>query len=567
MDRENRCAAVTAALALGLLLTACSDDTAVADASLTRDVGVGASTGDVTADVGPPLVEIDTGKLRGVRDDPAPGRQVIAFKGIPYAQAPVGDLRWKSPQAPQPWTGTRDATRYGAVCPQLSGGNNTWSAPEGEVFGAEDCLYLNVWTPSLTGGPYPVMVFLHGGGNNLGSSIQPLGDAIGIDKAGPPLYEGQRLAARGEVVVVTLNYRLGVLGFLIHPELAQEVGQGASGNWGLRDQIAALRWVQRNIAQFGGDPQRVTLFGQSGGARDTLALTVSPLAAGLFHRAIAHSPPWGIQPPSFFRPLQDAFIEELGCHQASSVVGCLRGKSVEAMVKAKNAQVLGMASFPFHPTVDGHVVPEAPPSAFANGNFNKVPFMVGTTEAEHSHWEQFHNLSETAFNALLAQLVIKPGSLPEAQALYDVARYGDYSSAYIAAFDDRGVTCSTVRNVAAVAANNTAPTYHYRFRQVLSSDKRLGFGAYHTSDLLFLFQHLDGEHFATSPAEQATQAAMLRYWTRFAATGDPTPQDGSLAVWKPHDAAAGAYQSLESTPSSQQWLKSAECAFWNTQVP
>jgi para-nitrobenzyl esterase len=405
------------------------------------------------------------------------------------------------------------------------------------------------------------MLFIHGGGNNMGSSIQPLGDVLKLGKPGPPIYEGQRLVARGKVVVVTINYRLGVLGYLIHADLAAEDAAKASGNYGIRDQIAALRWVKQNIGAFGGDPARVTIFGQSGGGRDVVILTASPVAKGLFHRAVAHSAPWNVHPQSYFLPLQAALLEELGCDKASSPITCLRGKSAAELVTAKAAKPLGAASFPFHPSVDGYLLKAAPSVLFAGGEFNRVPFMAGTTEAEHSHWEQYQKLTKAGYDALMKKLVApKPARLDEAKALYDVATYGSYSAAYVAAYDDRGVTCSTVKNIALVAQNNTQPTYLYRFRQVLSTAKRKGFGAYHTSDLLFLFQHMGGTDFSATADERRVEAAMAAYWSGFAASGKPS--GASQPSWPAHTVAKGEYQSLEPTPRAQLALKQKECAFW-----
>jgi para-nitrobenzyl esterase len=567
------CLACTLSLFFGV--AGCSNNSSVVassdagprtDATSADDSGGGDLLGDAGGDE--LVVAVEGGKLRGMVHGPA-----IAYLGVPYAAPPVGELRWRSPKPVNAWSGIRDANKYGAVCPQIAADNNNWHYPENpdrvaidQPYGNEDCLFLNVWTPKLDGGPYPVMVFLHGGGNNRGSSVQPLGDVVSLDRAGPALYEGQRLAARGQVIVVTINYRLGVLGFMIHPDLAKEDENGVSGNYGIRDQIAALTWVKNNIAQFGGDPSRVTVFGQSGGGRDVAVLLASPVAAGLFHRAIAHSAPWNVHQQAFFRADQDAFIKEMGCDKSASPLSCLRALSPEKMVTAKHAQPLGAASFPFHPSVDGYILPKAPPQAFADGSFNKVPFMTGTTEAEHSHWEQYQNLDQKAFNAALAQLVGGVGqAFDEAKALYSVAKYGDYPSAYIAAYDDRGVTCSTVRNVANIAKHNTSATYTYRFRQLLSTDKRLGFGPYHTSDLVFLFQHLDGTQFSATDDERKVADAMAEYWTRFAATGDPS--GGKQPAWPAHDAQGGRYQSLEPLPVAMQFLKKDECAFWNSLRP
>src|SRR6185436_12859543 len=215
------------------------------------------------------LVATPAGKLRG-----ATNGTLNVFKGIPYALPPIGGLRWRPPVAMSPWTDVRDATRFGAACMQPKPRPSIYSADLAAV--SEDCLFLNVWTtPGARN--RPVFFWIHGGGLTSGSSSESM-------------YDGAKLAARG-VVVVSINYRLGALGYLAHPQLSAESEHGVSGNYGLLDQIEALRWVQRNIAEFGGDPNRVTIFGESAGGGSVFSLLVSPLAKGLFHRAIAQSGP------------------------------------------------------------------------------------------------------------------------------------------------------------------------------------------------------------------------------------------------------------------------------------
>lgn len=507
------------------------------------------------ADVVPPLVQIESGALRGVIDEGS-----VSFKGVPYAAPPTEGLRWRAPGPVATWHGVREASAFGPPCPQIAAGGPS-GAPEDRVVGREDCLTLNIWSPDLEGGPYPVMVFLHGGSNNSGSTSEPISELLNLDRPGPPLYEGQRLAARGRVVVVTIQYRLGVLGFLIDDELAREDEAGVSGNYGVRDQIAALRWVQRNIALFAGDPARVTLFGQSDGARDVAILLASPLAHGLFQRAAAHSPAWSVKPQSALQPLHDALIEEMGCAQAPSAITCLRAKRAEALVGAEAARPSSPSSYPFHPSVDGYLLPESPPLAFARGAFSQVPFIAGTTEAEHSHWEPYKDLTRLEYEALMGELVGDPGRLDEALALYSTGTYDSYSGAFVAAYGDKELTCPTNENVAAIARNNRAPTFLYRFRQVLSSDRRKGSGAYHASDMLFLFQHMDGSHFGATDEEREVATTMLRYWAAFAANGDPggAPFEPE---WSPHRAAAGVYQSIEAPPRAGEQLKQQECLFW-----
>ena len=304
-------------------------------------------------------VEAESGLLRG-----APGRDpsVTVFRGVPYAAPPVGDLRWRPPRPPVPWWGVRDAVHFGPSCPQARRG----------LAMSEDCLYLNVWTPARSGAErLPVLVWLHGGGFRQGSGADPR-------------FDGEHLARRG-IVVVTCNYRLGVLGFLASPELSEESGHGASGNYGLLDQIAVLEWVRRTIAAFGGDAARVTVAGQSAGAGSAGFLALSPLARGLFSRAIAQSHARHPGDPELrylatsYRTLADA--EESGKRLGPLAV--LRGlpweELADGLPEADENVDTGSAAKPplFRPVVDGWVIPRGYAETYARGEQNDVGFLAG----------------------------------------------------------------------------------------------------------------------------------------------------------------------------------------------
>jgi para-nitrobenzyl esterase len=299
----------------------------------------------------------------------------VAFKGIPFAAAPVGDRRWRPPAPITPRHGVQKATEFGPSCIQQQGTMDFYRAIA-ETFGqdpslvpdlgpfSEDCLYLNVWTSSWGEDELrPVMVWIHGGGNTAGSASEVY-------------YDGARLARR-DVVVVTFNYRLNVFGFLAHPALTAESEHGSSGNYALLDQISALRWVQRNIASFGGDPKRVTIFGESAGATDIAYLMSSPLARGLFHRAIMQSGGYGV---SEFRTLAEEEAVGEGLAAALDV-----GESDEVLtamraVCAEELHRVAVETYPagFNaPNVDGWVLPEAPAETFETGEHIRVPLMIG----------------------------------------------------------------------------------------------------------------------------------------------------------------------------------------------
>jgi len=327
---------------------------------------VSASTldGQAAAGASGPVASTANGAVRGLASG-----AVDEFLGIPYAAPPVGALRWRPPQPAASWPGVRDATQFAPHCPQLAG-------PFGQASTSENCLFLNVFTPShrQAGSHFPVMVWIHGGALVSGESND---------------YDPAQLAAHG-VTVVTINYRLGALGFLAHPALADANGQ--SGDYGLMDQQAALRWVQRNIASFGGNPRSVTLFGESAGGLSTLSQVASPQARGLFERAIAESGSYNLTQASLSsaEAAGEAFAANAGC--ASQTAACLRSLPVPAILASENAAG-------YTPNINSEVLPETLKTAFATGKFNRVPIINGTNRDE---WRLFVALSELAGNPVTA---------------------------------------------------------------------------------------------------------------------------------------------------------------------
>src|SRR5271170_6719913 len=290
-----------------------------------------------------PIAGTANGAVRGLADG-----AVNEFLGIPYAAPPVGALRWQPPQPAASWSGVRDATQFAPHCPQVAG-------PFGEASTSEDCLYLNVFTPT-GGGRHPVMVWIHGGALVSGESND---------------YDPTALVADG-VTVVTINYRLGALGFLAHPALADANGQ--SGDYGLEDQQAALRWVQRNIASFGGDPRNVTIFGESAGGLSVLSQVASPQARGLFQKAIAESGSYNLTQASLSaaEAAGTAFAAKVGCasQTASQISACLRSLPVSTILANEDAAG-------YTPNLNSEVLPQTLGTAFATGDFNRVPIING----------------------------------------------------------------------------------------------------------------------------------------------------------------------------------------------
>jgi para-nitrobenzyl esterase len=476
-------------------------------------VAVTALAGEAAEPAGP-RVKVDSGMLEGVPFGTTPG--AAAFKGIPYAAPPTGEWRWKPPRPVEPWVGLRAARELGPVCPQadtwptirrrmatLLGGDPTLVPPLGPT--SEDCLSLNVWTTNLGGKTkQPVAVWLHGGGFQFGSG----GD------------EAASLAPRG-VVVVTVNYRLGILGFFAHAALTRESPHASSGNYGLLDQIEALRWVRRNAAAFGGDPDRVMLFGHSSCGSAVLQLLVSPLARGLFQRAVAQSGSVGE-----FQRLVDA---ETQGREVATRLGAPTGNPLPALRAASPEHLFSAASGrSFIPVTDGWVLPESVPSVLAAGRRQDVPLLVGATANEWGNLALGYPppKDREGYRAL----VQKTGESRKDRllALYPAASDDEVRAAAIRFLTDRDFVCQARH----VATRRRGPTWLY----LVSAPPTPGpagarLGAHHGVELRFLF----GVDLGAPLGEvgQKVGEAMRRYWVRFAATGDPNEPE--LPEWPTYE--------------------------------
>ncbi len=429
--------------------------------------------------------------------------EVEAFLGIPYAAAPVGPLRWRPPAPVAPWTGVRAATQYGpsawqAVMPEGFGPWTREYVVQDEV--SEDCLYLNVWTPATrAAGTCPVLVWIHGGAFCQGSGSVPI-------------YEGLALAAQG-VVVVTLNYRLGVLGFLSHPALSQEDPAQGGGNFGLQDQLAALRWIQDNIAAFGGDPGAVTLAGQSAGALSVHMLVASPRARGLFHRAIAQS-----GPPTLAPIRNRAEAEADGCAFVDSLQAAtpdeLRSWPVAALTRT-------LAPGPrFMPMVDGVLLPAWPPQRSPQHLGSDVPMLVGQTADENSGLDPAYAGDDgTALEALL-QRQTGSAAAPLARA-YLQASDGDAGAAYRAA--SRDAWLAALWHWASHRLSRTrSPIYAYHFDHVPPGPEAQRYGAFHTAEVPYVMATLQAApERAYADDDHELSAIASAYWLNFVKTGHP----------------------------------------------
>jgi len=462
-------------------------------------------------------LKISTGQISGEERD-----GVRNYKGIPFAAPPVGELRWKPPQPAQPWGGVRDCTNFGAICPQPK---SILGQKQGKA--SEDCLFLNVWTAATNAdAKLPVMVWIHGGGCTTGAGSQPSYDGTTFAKAG--------------VVLVTINYRLGPFGYLAHPLLSKESPHNVSGNYGHLDQIAALQWLQKNITAFGGDPQCVTIFGESAGAMSVCRLMVSSQAAGLFQRAIAesggafgrnrHLREQRFQMPSMERE-GELLAQKLGCDKAEHPLAALRAKSAEEILAAANpAQGLYGKETKYGPIVDGWTIPDDPDALFDQGKQHDVPFMMGANADEGTLFlMQMPVKSAAAYNLMVRTAA---GShADEALKLLPCKGDGDVKAAF-ARFSTVTAFVGPARMLARAMEQKKSPAFLYHFTRVTPIAKLLGLGATHGAEIAYVF----GTFRVPSAKDRELGNTMRACWIQFAKTGNPN-RDG-LPKWPAYKAAS-----------------------------
>jgi para-nitrobenzyl esterase len=465
------------------------------------------------------VVKIDSGWVAGS------GTTIRSYKGIPYAAPPVGDLRWKPPQPVKPWKGIHVAKNFPFNCPQplpLPGATQN-----------EDCLGLNVWTPAKSAADkLPVMVWIHGGGFLIGASSQSV-------------YDGEPLASEG-VVVVSINYRLGIFGFLAHPALSQESPHGVSGNYAMLDMVAALEWVKRNVGAFGGDPANVTIFGESAGGTAVCMLMVMPQAKGLFNKVIAESA-WGMFTPIshlkdswYGRMSGEKFGEKLGVDLAA-----MRSKSTADLLKLAGPLSIGGDAGDrgeiFFPVVDGYVFPDDPARLFLEGKAHHVALIAGTNADEGTlmggppvkNAAALHKFAEKQFG-------------PKAEAMlaaYPAAGDADAFAAAVAETGDWQFLQGTRAVLRAVAKANQQ-VYQYQFTRLNGVGRRIKWGVFHASELPYVFGTLPDSAYGTAATfmgdfsvdpdtyneqDARLSKAMNAAWVRFAKNGDPN--GGGLPAW------------------------------------
>jgi para-nitrobenzyl esterase len=438
-------------------------------------------------------VRTESGLLQGVAD-----ASVTAFRGVPFAAPPTGALRWRPPQPAMVWEGVRYAGSFSPRCPQ-NGAYPPESPPEPM---SEDCLYLNIWVPARVAGPLPVMVWIFGGGLSTGS-------------ASIPLYAGDQLATHG-VVVVTVSYRLGALGFQSHPALSRESPQHVSGNYGFLDQVAALQWVHRNISAFGGDPDRVTVFGQSSGAMCVSALSVSPLTKGLLQRVIGQS-------GGLFEPLAMAAGYTLPGAEAEGAAFAQRaGAPSLKVLRSLSADALLKIAFDPHMVIDGVALKESPYDAYARGAQHPVDVLVGSNATEGAVFLQDRPVSVRSYSSVLSQdfppllvRLLAPGAGADDQT----ARAG--ATAFESDMRFRWDMWTWAR---LAARKSTGHVYLYEFTRAppfAPGSRYHGMGPTHGMELPYVFGHLDPVSAPWTAQDRQLAVTIQAYWTNFARTGNP----------------------------------------------
>ena len=496
-----------------------------------------------------PIVITKFGLIKGNNNG-----SILEFLGIPFAKPPLDSLRWKPPQDPDHWNDTLlcQSFKPGCIQKDFQQGSTSYT-----VKGSEDCLYLNIWTPDPTAS-LPVMVFIHGGGNQQGAA----GDTSG----GTEIYNGKNLSSRGNVIVVTIDYRLGPFGFLVHPGLETENNKHISGNYALMDQIKALQWVHNNISFFGGDTSRVMIFGESAGGLDIGDLLLSPLAAGLFQRACIESAVPSVAAYDSAKAYGIQFVDQfISTGSDSEKISYMRSLPADSLIKyITNALAGGIVRSPWRPVIDNYVITGTPQQVFTSGNFNKVPLLIGSNADEMSL-----SAPQTVYPSMVTALIknsVPPSDTSEGLTLYPPgSTNSEARDSYVQILTDAQFTSTVRRTVRWVADNQSQPVWRY-FLTYTQSGILSSAGSYHGIELFYVFNNWENAPLGTGPLftaqDDSMQRNMLAYWVNFAATGNPNGQ--ALVQWPQYVSSTDPYLEMNATPiGTQIGVRTVKCDFWD----
>lgn len=478
---------------------------------------------------------LDSGAVTGIRLE-----GVEAFLGIPFASPPIGDLRWRQPVSVKPWTHERECAEFKASCPQ----------PETIMYDVgrkdEDCLHLNVWTPSQRGAKLPVMVWIHGGAFVTGS-------------ASVALYNGANIAKNG-VVVVSMNYRLGPLGFLSHPALSEESEKGISGNYGIYDQIFALEWVQRNIEEFGGDPRQVTLFGESAGGSSVCILLTSSLSNDLFHRAIIESAPLWVREglPAAIHSMKTAeetgikLSSMLGVKDEDDALACMRETSAnELIVAAQPEEKFYSRGLQFGPVVDGYLLTDHPAQVFKEGKQKQIPVLIGSNEDEANLFLEGVDIPEKQVDYIIGRLFKSLSG--EVKRIFPKDRIRDIRRALGKIITVSEFT-APARFISRCVSEQESDAFLYSFARY---PEGWTLGACHGIEISYLFGNLDPS-IGFQDIDYEISRIMQGYWVNFARHGDPNGEN--LPHWPSFRNDKRQHQRFNSEVTPEPWEYERLCA-------
>ena len=480
---------------------------------------------------------------------------VMEFLGVPYAKPPIDSLRWRPPQDPVKWTSVLATQTFKPGCMQKDfvHGDTTYT-----VLGSEDCLYLNIWTPDTVSKTLPVMVFIHGGANQQGAADEISG--------GTQIYNGKNLAERGNVVVVTIEYRLGPFGFLVHPGLDLENSNHVSGNYGLMDQIKALQWIRSNITAFGGDTSKVMVFGQSAGGLDIGDLLFSPQAKGLFQWACIES---GVPSAGNYKTVEDRGIQFVNQYiqtgTDSEKIAYMRKLPADSLIKyLTNGLLGGVVQTQWQPVIDNYIMSGSPIIDLSLGKFNHVPLIIGTNADEMSLASP-STVSPSMVTALM-NASVPSNYVSEGLNLYPPGiNNTDARNSYVQILTDKQFTSPVRRTAQLISKDQNEPVWRY-FITYKQSGLLNYFGSYHGIELFYVFNNWENATLGSgklfTSQDDSMQTNLLNYWVNFAKTGNPN--GNSLSNWPQYVDSIDCYLEINATPDgSKVGVRTEKCNFWD----